>query len=551
MQKMKYKNIVLLLTLMSIGFSQAIMAQEPGKKQTIDITSSFKPSLKAAAKINFDAAPPVPDSTKPRFTYSVPVTSLERVYQPQIVSAVPLDSDTSGRWLSSNFVKLGFGNYLTPFAQAGLTFTNNTNSTLSILGNYISSKNNSLDNQQYMNLGAAAYGSTITAGQQELYGKLGFKNDAYHLYGYDHNLYQYSKNQVLQRFMSMEASVGFRNKEETEFGLKYDPNIKIGFFNDNQNAREFNAIANLPLQKSIGDALSFNLSLNADYTQLDKKSSSAINNTIFTVPLAVNYKNESVNIHGGVIPSWDNSTFKLLPDLMADFKLGGEGLIVQLGWLMHYEKGSYQRYTTLNPYMKQPNFLLNTRVNETYGGLKGTFLEHFFYNVKVGLVNFYNMPLFVNDTTAGSDRKSFVILNEEKLNAFRSHGEVGVVQAEDFSLAVKFDWLLFNKHKSQQEAWGVIPRELSTALRWRVLKDLWLKSDLFFFEGAQHINRDGSVGKGRNPVDLSAGLEFRVTRQFNLWVQANNVFNNKYQRWNQYDVYGFNILGGIVFNFSK
>lgn len=544
------KRFFVLATILSLAITQ-LMAQEPGKKQTIDITSSFKPTLKTAAKINFNAVPPVPDSTKPKFAYTVPVTSLERVYQPQIVTAVALESDTSGRWLSSNFVKLGFGNYQTPFAQAGLTFTNNTNSTLNILGSYVSSKNKSIANQQYMNMGAAAYGSTITKNGQELYGKIGFRNDAYHLYGYNHALYQYKKSEVLQRFMSTDISVGFKNREETEFGLKYDPNVKVGFFNDNRNAREFHAIANLPLQKSIGDALNFNLALNADYTQLSKKGNPAINNTIFTVPLSLDYKNENFNIHGGVIPSWDNSQFRLLPDLMADFKLGGEGVIVQLGWLMHYEKGSYQRYAALNPYMAQPNFLLNTRVNETYGGLKGTFLEHFFYNVKVGLVNFHNMPLFVNDTTLNSDGKSFMILNEEKLNAFRSHGEVGVVQAENFSLSAKFDWLLFNKQKSQQEAWGIIPRELTTSLRWRVIKNLWLKSDLFFFEGAHNISANGTKDKGRNPVDLSAGLEFKVTKQFNLWVQANNVFNNKYQRWNQYDVFGFNLMGGIVFNFSK
>jgi hypothetical protein len=31
----------------------------------------------------------------------------------------------------------------------------------------------------------------------------------------------------------------------------------------------------------------------------------------------------------------------------------------------------------------------------------------------------------------------------------------------------------------------------------------------------------------------------------------NNIFNNKYERWHQYPVYGFNILGGIVFRFDQ
>jgi len=31
----------------------------------------------------------------------------------------------------------------------------------------------------------------------------------------------------------------------------------------------------------------------------------------------------------------------------------------------------------------------------------------------------------------------------------------------------------------------------------------------------------------------------------------NNILNNRYERWNQYEVFGFNILGGIVYSFNQ
>lgn len=534
--------------------SSSAHAQEPPKKQTIDITSSFKPTLKDAAKINFNAAPPVPDSSKPKFKYTIPVNSLALVYQPSEVGTVALKTDTAGTWAATNFIKLGYGNFQTPYAQVGLTLDNKPNSSLNILGHFISSKGSAVPRQQYADAGASAYGSTINANNQELYGKLGFSNKAYYLYGYDQSAYNYDKSALLQRFLGVDANIGFRNIDPTGFGLLYHPDVKVGFFNDNHKGREFNIVADVPLEKRVTDELSVTLGVNADYTQFTPANTSAINNFIFTVPLAFKFKNNSLSIHGGATPSWDNSNFKLLPDLMADVKLSGEEAILQFGWLMHYDKGSYQRWSSLNPYLAQPTALYNTRINETYGGIKGTFLEKFFYNAKVGLVQFYNMPLFVNNYYASpfNDGKTFIALQEEKLNAFQMHGEAGIVQAEDFSLSAKFNWLLFGKQKTQQQPWGVIPRELSAALRWRVLKDLWFKTDLFFFEGAKYMDRNnlGSETE-RSPVDLNAGLEFRVTKQFNLWVQANNIFNNTYQRWNQYEVYGFNILGGIVFNFDS
>ena len=37
--------------------------------------------------------------------------------------------------------------------------------------------------------------------------------------------------------------------------------------------------------------------------------------------------------------------------------------------------------------------------------------------------------------------------------------------------------------------------------------------------------------------------------KLNLWFQVNNLLNNKYQRWNQYQVLGLNVLGGVVYSF--
>jgi len=93
--------------------------------------------------------------------------------------------------------------------------------------------------------------------------------------------------------------------------------------------------------------------------------------------------------------------------------------------------------------------------------------------------------------------------------------------------------------------------EFKASMRWQILKDLWVKGDLFAWDGAPYRSLAKETLKGDGGFDLNAGVEFRITRQLNLWVQMNNIFNNKYERWNQYEVYGFNILGGIVFNFNQ
>jgi len=50
---------------------------------------------------------------------------------------------------------------------------------------------------------------------------------------------------------------------------------------------------------------------------------------------------------------------------------------------------------------------------------------------------------------------------------------------------------------------------------------------------------------------LSAGAEYKILKNVKLWAQFNNIFNKQYQRWNQYPVYGFGFLGGVVFSFAQ
>ena len=60
------------------------LSQDTTKRRTIDITSTFKPALREAAKINFNAAPPVADTTKPRLLYTLPAENLLFAYVPLV-----------------------------------------------------------------------------------------------------------------------------------------------------------------------------------------------------------------------------------------------------------------------------------------------------------------------------------------------------------------------------------------------------------------------------------------------------------------------------------
>ncbi len=130
-------------------------------------------------------------------------------------------------------------------------------------------------------------------------------------------------------------------------------------------------------------------------------------------------------------------------------------------------------------------------------------------------------------------------------------GELGYKVQEKFSLVTGLTLNQFSKFKEQEKAWGLIPLELKAAMRIQVLKDLWVTSDLFAWQGAFYMEKDGSAERLKGAIDLNAGLEFKILPNLSLWTQFNNVLNKEYQRWNQYPVYGFNFVGGIIFSFDQ
>ena len=79
---------------------------------------------------------------------------------------------------------------------------------------------------------------------------------------------------------------------------------------------------------------------------------------------AVEFKTPNVKLTAGVIPSWDNNIFAMLPNFTAEAKVNDEKLILQAGWIGYFNKTNYQYLASVNPWLQQPTFLLNTRMKE-------------------------------------------------------------------------------------------------------------------------------------------------------------------------------------------
>ncbi len=539
------------MLLLATAISASVSAQDTTKRKSFDITSTFKPVLRESAKINFNAAPPVADTSRPVLNYNIPTQNLFFAYQPAELKPVALEIDSVKAWDYANYIKVGIGNVHQPYMKAGFSFGDGQSTYFNVFASHYTSKG-SLPFQKNSQTSVGAAATYLTPKQLEWNGTIGFRSDDYYLYGYRPGTLVFTKDQLKQRFQTIEAKVHFRNTVPTAFGITYHPSLRVSVFGDNHSDKgsESNTVLDLPLEKTFGSLFSFKLAATADLTNYQRKSNtnkiSAANNLFYVSP-AVLMKTPNIFLHAGLRPSWDNKVFTMLPNVMADITTNDQRFTFQLGWIGYYNKGSYQRFAGINPWLAAPDSLFNTRVQERYAGFKGSVGNHLSYSAKVGFQVYRNMPLFVND---GVDGKTFTIAYEPRMEALQLHGEVQYTRAENFTAFAAINFNQFTKLQKEKKAWGMIPLELNTGIRWQLMKDLWLRSDLWLWDGPQYRGTGGDAFKGETGFDLNAGAEFRITKNFNLWIQLNNILNNRYERWHQYETYGFNLLGGITYSFG-
>ena len=548
MKEQKAKIFLLATAIFSFGISHS--QRDTSKPKAIDITSAFKPVLRDAAKINFNPSPPTADTTRPRLQYDIPNPNLLFAYQPGTLKPLALQVDSTNAFDNSNYIKAGFGSLRTPYIQAGFSFGDGNTAGANIYAKHVSSQGKR-EFQDFTNTEVRLSAFYKTAKNLEWNGSLGMKQYRTYKYGYQPESLSFVNDSIRQRFQTISARVGMHNINKTEYGLTYSPELKIDVFSDHLKNNESNTVVNLPLEKNIGQDFAVQLGVTFDLTRFSPKAKSAINNTAWYISPSVLYKSSTLRLQGGIRPSWDNKSFKMFPNILAEVGTSDQRFTFQAGWTGYIRKTTYQYLASQNPWLWLPSEQLNTWIEERYAGFKGAVGDHFTYSAKVAFNKLNNQPLFINDTSAAGDGKSFQVVNAKRVNVLNLGGELGYTVEEKFSVITSLNFNQYTGLQGQDKAWGLIPLELNTALRLQIIKDLWLKGDLFAWNGPRYLRKDGSDGKLKGAFDLNAGLEFKILKNISLWTQFNNIFNKEYQRWNQYPVYGFNFVGGIIFSFDQ
>lgn len=542
--KKRYLKILLFALVSQLVLTNAYAQVDTTHKQTIEITSSYKPALRDVVKINLYATAIPADTSRPRLAYNIPAQNLFYLYQAVTLKPLALQSDTNLLLGGRNILKVGFGNFTTPYISGAMSFGDGKKSLLNIYGDYISSKGK-IVNQDFSELKLKGAGSLFNAGH-EAYGSAEFAQHEYYQYGYDHSTVGFDKGIIRRSYQDFAVSAGYRNTDVNSVGVNYDPHFTFHSFNRQNKIGENTFSFMLPADKKFGDHVVMKVAFsgNVDAYQI-KSSNQKINNQLYQIAPELIYYSDAFTFHGGITPSWNNKVISILPNLYAELQLPQKVFLIQGGWVGRFINNSFRSLSNENPFIEDPSFFYNTKEMQYYGGIKATVGKHFTFNAKAAYISYRDMPLFINDQVIGN---TFLVVNESKLDNFQIHGDMNFISQDKFTLTAGLDLNSYTGLKDNTQAWGLYPLKLQGSFRWNAFKQVLFKADLAAFSGAKALDH-GNVKTLKGGTDISAGAEFKINSKFSAWLDFDNILNSKYEKWNNYHVYGFQAIGGVIIHF--
>jgi hypothetical protein len=550
----KYTLIISLLSLSILTQAQDKKTETPPSKEEntlteeIEVIRPYKPVLADAVKIrrnpNMDNQKPF----KPVLSYSIIDKKLELNSNIKELQAQKME-DEGAPLLSHNFAKLGAGNFNT--AQGELYINSGRDQTLQT-GAYFKhlSQQGNLPQQKLSNQEMGVFGRTI-ADSYTATGNLKYDRRSFFFYGFDPT-FSVLTDMSKQRNNTISADAEIISNYSASPILNYAANVKAYQFSTLTDAKESSVILNGFLSRDLN---SFNIGLNAsaDLTSTKDVSYKIANNLIKVNPY-LNFKGDNYNLKLGaniVQELGTNTRLNLFPSVSAEFAVlpGYANIFAKVNG--DVLKTSIREIALENPFLNENLGLKNSleRMN-VEAGVNGNVGAAFGYKIMASYKKIDNMLLLVNNPT--KINRFDVIFDQGKSTVLGLEGEINVKASDVFEISGKAQIFNYNL-ASESEAWFKPSLRLISNAKAQVNQKLFINAEVLFQGETSAKVSSGSVGFKASTlksfIDLSAGGEYKVNQKIGVYLRANNLFGQSYQRYLFYPNMGITIFGGVNYSF--
>ncbi len=541
MSKQNFKTILSVFAI--LFFTQYCKAQNDSllKPTTIEVIQSYKPELKQVPKPEFHPSLPPKDTSKPNLKYEIPQQTLYYSYTSLPLRPLALGKDTT-QLPPSSYVKFGVGNFSTLYLDGGTTRLHGKNYETSIHLHHLS-QDGMIANQQISLSGMEAEGS-FHHSEHSFFCNLTLWRNVYHYYGYDHDVYKFNESAVRQQFSGFDFKAAAKNDFKNNLGIDYKPSIAFSHIADAYSTLERNLIVDAPFTKSLASNTTVGAGINGNFVFYSSNNYEYNNNLVRFSAFGDFIKNK-FQLHAGLYPTFSMEKSFLMPAFSISFGLPKIQSRISIGMENSLKQNTFKQLSNYNPYLFTSYSITPTKVTELYSLLQSEIEDHYLFSARFSWKQIENLPEFLNDF---ADQKQFYVVNDTMVRSVCFNTSMHYQVANTFSLGGSFTYNYYYKH-SFDKVWHEPALSFLVDMKYHPRKKFWMTSYMNLIAKNYALNSLHETIQLDPIFDMGIGAEYALRSKFSLFFNAQNLLNNKYERWYHYQTYGFNVFGGIRLKF--
>jgi len=529
------------------AFAQRALPRGPQGRDTIrgavvEVYQTYQPEIKLAPRPQpVPALPPV-DTARPRFEYSVPQQTLNYTYRALPLQPLALGRDTAPL-PPQNYVRAGAGVRRTTLLEAGLVAPSGSGVDGTLQVRHFAQRGSLAFQRASLN-DAQAIGTFGVAAHQ-----LGISASALHnRWGYygrdDARVSGESPERVA--FTGLRAEVRLTPDSVGPARILYAPLLGFSFFADGRGSIERGVHAAAPVQYALDESWTIGLALRANLVTLHRDDLTREANNVFAVSPSVAYRDADADVFAALSPTWSRGgTAYLLPTLRGGYNvLANDRLRIEGGWEAEIIQNTYAQLSTRNPFVDRRFAVRQTRTDEVYARARFGLGQHFSASAKGSWWRWSNLPIFLN----GFDNTTFNVVHDPRVQALSLETSMRYAVGRTFSTGATATYYSFYR-KTFSRLWHEPAVRLQADLRAEPVESITLTAYTTSLARIYAINPEGIPVRLPTIFDIGLGGEYRFSKMLGAFVRADNLLNQRYERWRGYPSVGFAVYGGLSARF--
>ena len=529
-------------------------------------------------------SPRIIDTTFVSKVIEYPLLVLQYPTSIQLESITPATIKTEPKLnqLYHSYVKLGIGSELMPLGEVYFDSKRSRKYVYGIHAKHLSSFGN-FENYapaQFDRTRVEANGS-LNEKNYSIKSKLFYGNQGLHYYGWQIPTDSVDRESIAQRYQHIGGDVTFSSHKKDSAKFNYEVGLAYSHFNSKKptidslfewRAKENQVSISGSGTYRLGKEL-FGVDLGVRYNGYKYGDVGDTLNTALDTGLVVN--NTIINLKPHITSFMMNNRFKasigldlavdvntvtrvyVYPAIEIKYSLFNDLFIPYLGLKGGLNQTTFRSLTEQNEFVLSNVQLRNENTTiDFYGGFKGTLSKKMSFNIGASFARIKDKAFFVTDTVYSVGNKFNVIYDTLSLTTIE--GSLSYQLNEKLKIDAIGRYysysLLNNAYAWNMPDWQAIARGSYN------LFDKFLINLDFNFEGGRKalvytmeddvIEENLQYAKPLGLIaDINLGLEYRYNKRISAFIQLNNVASQRYNRWYNYPVQVFQVLGGITARF--